>query len=219
MVDWVHRYGVLGYDREAPGQPENPQHASTFSQAVGQAAGVLALYEAVLNGDGERAKSAILEEFPLVGVLWGLYNDELYKSPDIDRESIAQEISASVEHSFGGDYLEYALQTAADDVWYMASQYCNPALSVEAGSRDPSGVTAYWNFTSLLGAMYLQMYWLMAAGGNVTRCRYCRRIIALSSPLPGTRKIRQDKKFCNDACRQRHHYHTKTKPRRQGKHS
>lgn len=66
------------------------------------------------------------------------------------------------------------------------------------------------------GAMYLQMYWLMAAGGNVTRRKYCGRIISLTSPVPGARKTRQDKKFCDDACRQRHHYHTKTKPRRQG---
>lgn len=66
------------------------------------------------------------------------------------------------------------------------------------------------------GAMYLQMYWLMAAGGNVTRRKYCGRIISLTSPVPGARKTRQDKKYCDDACRQRHHYHTKTKPRRQG---
>ena len=68
----------------------------------------------------------------------------------------------------------------------------------------------------LYGAMYLQMYWLMAAGGNVTRCKYCGRIISLASPGPDARKTRQDKKFCDDACRQRHHYHTKTKPKRQG---
>ena len=66
--------------------------------------------------------------------------------------------------------------------------------------------------------MYLQMYWLMAAGGNVTRCKYCGRIISLTYPLSGgARKTRQDKKFCDNACRQRHHYHTQTKLKRQGK--
>jgi hypothetical protein len=70
----------------------------------------------------------------------------------------------------------------------------------------------------LYGAMYLQMYWLMAAGGNVTRCKYCGRIMSLTYPLPGgARKTRQDKKFCDNACRQKHHYHTKTKLKRQGK--
>jgi hypothetical protein len=68
----------------------------------------------------------------------------------------------------------------------------------------------------LYGAMYMQMYRLIAAGGNVTRCKYCGRIISLASPGPDARKTRQDKKFCDDACRQRRHYRTKTKPKRQG---
>ena len=215
MVDWVRKYGVLGHDGKTPWQPGAPQYASSFNQALGQAAGVLALYEAVLNGDRERAKSAILGEFPFVGIWWRTHNAVPNKPPHMDREWVAEQISESVEENCGGDYLEYALVTAADDVESMVSSYCTPALNVEEGSRDPSGVTATWNFQSLLGAMYLQMYWLMAAGGNVTRCEYCGRIISLTSPLPGARKTRQDKKFCDDACRQRHHYHTKTKPKRQ----
>ena len=99
----------------------------------------------------------------------------------------------------------------------MVGNDCSPALRVEKGCRNPSGVTAHWNFKGLLGAMYLQMYWLMAAGGNVTRCKYCGWIISLAPPAPDARKTRHDKKFCDDACRQRHHYHTKTKPRRQAK--
>ena len=96
------------------------------------------------------------------------------------------------------------------------SLYCFPTLNIgEPGG--PSGVQSGWGFRNLLGPMYLQMYWLMAAGGNVTRCRYCSRIISLTSPLPGARKTRQDKKFCDNACRQRYHYHNKTKPQRQGR--
>ena len=216
MVDWVHSYGVLGYEGEKSGSPGMPQYAKDFKEAVGQAAGVLALYEAVLNGDEKRAKSAILEEFPYVGIWWRVYNFLPNKEPYMDREWVAERISETVDEILGGDYLQYALETAADDVRDMVSSYCIPALWVEEGSRDPSGVTAEWNFKSLFGAMYLQMYWLMGSGGNVTRCRYCGRIVSLTSPLPGARKIRQDKKFCDDACRQRHHYHTKTKPKRQG---
>jgi hypothetical protein len=216
MVDWVHSYGVLGQEGEKPGTPSTPQYAKDFKEAVGQAAGVLALYEAVLNGDGERARSAILEEFPFVGIWWRVYNFLPNKEPYMDREWVAERISETVDEILDGDYLQYALETAANDVEYMVSNYCIPALRVEEGARDPSGVTAKWNFKSLLGAMYLQMYWLIAAGGNVTRCKYCGRIISLASPAPDARKTRQDKKFCDNACRQRHHYHTKTKPRRQG---
>ena len=93
---------------------------------------------------------------------------------------------------------------------------CRPTLYLPEGGSDPSQVSASWGFKGLYAAIYLQMYWLMAAGGNVTRCKYCGRIIYLTSPVPGARKTRQDKQYCNNACRQRHHYHTKTKPRRQG---
>jgi hypothetical protein len=42
-------------------------------------------------------------------------------------------------------------------------------------------------------------------------------MVFLNSPLPDAgKKTRQDKKFCDDACRPRHHYHTKTKLRGQG---
>jgi hypothetical protein len=215
MVDWVHRHGVLGQEGETPRSSGAPQHAKDFKDAVGQAAGVLALYEAVLNGDSEKAKSAILEEFPFVGIWWRVHNFVSDKPPYMDREWVAKQISETVEEILDGDYLQYALETAADDVQHVVSHYCSPALSVQEGSRGPSGVTATWFFKNLLGAMYLQMYWLMGAGGDITRCRYCGRIISLASPAPDARKTRQDKKFCDDACRQRHHYHTKTKPKRQ----
>ncbi len=64
--------------------------------------------------------------------------------------------------------------------------------------------------------MYLQMHWLMAASGNVTRCKYCSRITSLASPTPDTRKTRRDKRASDDACRQRHHYHTKLNPSARG---
>ena len=215
MVDWVHRYGVLGHEGKSRYPPGAPQDARSFTHAVGQAAGVLALYEAALNGDAEKARSAILEEFPFVGIWWRMYNEVLNKPQHIDREWIAAQIFETVEEILDGDFLEYALDVAADEVQYMVSNYCSPALSVKEGARDPSGISAHWRFKSLLGAMYLQMYWLMGADGDVTRCRYCGRIISLASPAPDARKTRQDKKFCDDACRQRHYYHTKTKPRRQ----
>ena len=70
--------------------------------------------------------------------------------------------------------------------------------------------------------MYLQMYWLVAAGEkHVTRCRQCGDLVLLTVRVPGSegegkrRKPRQDRRFCSDACRQRHHYQTKTKPKRE----
>jgi hypothetical protein len=56
-----------------------------------------------------------------------------------------------------------------------------------------------------VGAMYLQMYWLLESGGDVTRCEHCGLTISLSRPQPEGRKRRSDKRFCDDACRQAHH--------------
>ncbi len=60
-------------------------------------------------------------------------------------------------------------------------------------------------FKSLLGAMYLQMYWLMAARSDLTRCEHCGLLISLARPTPEGRKRRRDQRFYGDACRQAHH--------------
>ena len=204
MVKWVHRYGSLGHG-QPPWQPGAPQDARQFEGEVRRAAGILALYEAVLNGDGEMAKSAALEEFPFVGIWWNLYNSLPDKPAHMDREFVAEQIAESVEEIYDEDYLRYALDTVADEVERTVSSYCSPALRVEEGARDPSGVAAQWRFKSLLGAMYLQMYWLVAAGSDLTRCEYCGFPLSLARPNPKGRKRRRDKRFCDDACRQAHH--------------
>lgn len=68
-----------------------------------------------------------------------------------------------------------------------------------------SGIRSVWTFDSLFAAAYLQMWWLMTSGGELSRCKYCRRTMSLSLPRPGGRKRRRDKRFCSDSCRQAHH--------------
>jgi hypothetical protein len=70
---------------------------------------------------------------------------------------------------------------------------------------NPLGIKSSWNFDNLLGAAYLQMYWLMTSGSEVTRCKYWGRIISLARSHPEGRKRRRDKRFCDDACRQAHY--------------
>jgi hypothetical protein len=86
---------------------------------------------------------------------------------------------------------------------------------------------AGWSFMNLLGAMWLQMLWLLTATETPRRCRNweCDKVIAFKQPdqpAEGTRRndrsggyrTRIDKKFCNKTCRDHYHYLTKTKPRR-----
>jgi hypothetical protein len=85
-------------------------------------------------------------------------------------------------------------------------------FSLESSRRpDLSTVHTAWEFESLIGAMHLQMWWLMASAGDITRCEFCGRIVSLARSSPGGRKHRRDKRFCDDACRQAHH-RSKKKP-------
>jgi hypothetical protein len=217
ILDWVHRYGVLGHG--SGWSRTAPQSVKDFREAAEEAAGVLAMYEAVLNGDAQRAKSLILEEFPFVGPgghLLKMLRKAGVPVDDLDHAGDTSEIVEEVEEHFDGDYLDYVLDNVVSAVEEMVKDVCYPSLDMGYGlHRRPSDVRTGWSFRSLLGAMYLQMYWLMGSGGEVTRCRYCSQIISLARPSPGARKVRQDKSFCGDACRQRYHYHNKTKPRRQ----
>jgi len=207
---WARTYGTLGHG-QPPWVPGAPQDAKGFWDAVEQAAGLLTLYEGVLNRDSQSVQRALLIEFPYVGIWWPIYDEPPGDHGLMDREFVPSQIVESVEEVYDGDYLCYTLETVADEVERMVGTLCRPVLVVEDGSHDPSDVTAQWHFKSLRGAMYLQMYWLMAAGSELTRCEYCGRLISLARPSPESRKRRRDKRFCDDACRQAHH-RSKKKP-------
>ena len=223
IIEWIHRYGGLGTGSSQGWR--KPQEINSFKWNVSVAAGILALYEAVLNGDGKKARSLILEEFHQLGLHWHRWfkpssvGVPLLSLADVPRDVAVALISETVEQDHNGDYLEYALWGIVSEVGSRLHSFCRPNLHIglDDHRNDPSKVKASWSFSTLEAAMYLQMYWLLAAAGDVTRCRYCGRIISLASPQPGARKTRQDKKFCNDACRQRHHYHTKMRPKRLNK--
>jgi hypothetical protein len=234
MVDWVKTYGVLGRSltRLTRGCWSGDgwvqaQDVIDLMDSARMAAGTLALYEAVLNRDEEEAKLLMLEKSRWLGISYfrefktrpeGWPN--MPGIPDTHEMQIAL-ISKMVEEDHNGNYLDYALRRVVEIVNMKMGSSCNPLLELgEVNHHDSSNhgsrhVMTSWGFTDLLSAMYFQMHWLVAAGRSVTRCRYCGNIISLASPLPGARKARQDKKFCDDACRQRHYYHNKTKPRRQ----
>jgi hypothetical protein len=127
-----------------------------------------------------------------------------------------EEVADIVDSLFWGDYLKYALYVAVGAVDEMVQKLCFPTFGPPGiFVDDPSGVKGGWGFRNLLGAMYMQMRWLMAAGADLKRCRYCRRIISFSPPSPGARKPRSNKEYCNKSCRQSHHYHNKVKPQGQ----
>lgn len=208
-LSWAHRYGVLGLagDHHSGWYGGEGESVTAFDEQVVRAAGILSLYEAVLNKDADSAARLILEEYPsLSAETLGA----ITASGRVDKKSIMH----IVDEGFGGDYLAYALETACWLVETTVRTYCYPTLRPE-GASDPSALGNSWGFKTLLGAMYLQMYWLIAAGGDVVRCKYCSDIITLDRPAIGVRKPPKHKLFCSNACRQSDYYRRKTKPRRQ----
>jgi hypothetical protein len=124
-------------------------------------------------------------------------------------------------------YLDAMVHVATRQVlweaWMIMPEYCYPCLI----NRSPAGAVrleqrlapellmASVRPRNLLGAMYTQFYWLLASGGDLSRCKHCGRIISHTSPafVGGRRgrKPRKDKEFCDSRCRQNYHYHHRIK--------
>lgn len=106
-------------------------------------------------------------------------------------------------------------------------EHCFPQFTVFTRSGNPSGRFGLgYGFHSLLGAVWLQMAWMLHAD-NDTRCKLldCGRVITIRSGEPaelrdsdgnlkgivrGSYKTRKDTEFCkNRPCRQKYSYRKK----------
>jgi hypothetical protein len=103
-------------------------------------------------------------------------------------------------------------------------EHSYPQITTFTRAGRPTGRFGFgYGFHSLLGAVWLQMAWLISADDQPARCKLptCRRVIdfepAESSPDPGLQrnprgsyKTRRDIEFCKDrGCRQKYHYRKK----------
>ncbi|MGI9048032.1 MAG: hypothetical protein ACR2GU_01395 [Rubrobacteraceae bacterium] len=176
-LEWCHRYGMLHTpDEQSIDNMGTSMPLLTFRREVARAHYVLAIYEAVLNRDKMAARTLLSELGDPEGDLY----HPVYSQP-----------------------LQKAIQWVRCEVMFkVQNSYLPMLLPKEPYSLE---VKHTWYFLDLLGAMYLQMYWLMASNGKISRCEYCARIISLTKPYPDGRKRRRDKRFCDDACRQAHH--------------
>lgn len=171
-----------------------------FREEVRRAWVVLAMYEAVLNGDVKTVQRLFSEhgegepfEDPAVIFGWVPPRDAGYRN-----FALASALSCAVRVT------EQVVQKHCRQEMRLAMY-----PDVKPG---PSSITgARWIFDNLLGAMYLQMYWLLLSGNDLARCDSCGSPIPLHRPRPGRRKPPKHKRFCNDACRQAHH-RSKKKP-------
>lgn len=192
-LDWTNKFGLLGVgDNEAVGQL-SPVPVASFLDEAKTAWVVLSLFEAACNKDVTTIKE----------IVWNSdYRDVMDSFVDKLREDWPDE-----------KYLETGLHVAWWAVESTTQLLCRPAMQLELKEArfldDPMTLRRIWEFDSLLGAMYLQMYWLMTSAGELKRCEHCGRIVSLARPHPEGRKRRSDKKFCDNACRLANHRNKK----------
>jgi hypothetical protein len=116
---------------------------------------------------------------------------------------------------------DWALHEVAVATRFRIARYSYPDIYRPTRSDHVRG----WAFRNLLGAMWLQMFFLFTSA-NPIRCKNweCPNIIDIENPQPvedpglrknarGRYKTRADKRFCSKSCANRYHYLTKTKPR------
>jgi hypothetical protein len=97
-------------------------------------------------------------------------------------------------------------------------EHCYPQFNIFTRVRYPTGRFALsWGFHNLLGAIWIQIAWLLESQGSVRFCRLpdCRRVITfepgepsyeISKPGRGKYKTRSDRVFCHDRwCKQNYH--------------
>ncbi len=207
-LDWIHGYGVLGLGHRDPENAswlEDPSMCEiggsgesfrNFRREALKANWLLRLYESLASPEGPDAE-------------WSRRTWEQIHG--YDPGPILFKFSGSAE----------GRARALNVVWTqvnLQTMECYPALHL--GSE---ALVQGWDFYSLLGAMYLQMMWLMSANEDeVRRCRRpgCNRVITFHQPeqpknpglsknVRGKYKTRSDKVYCRDTCKGLDHYYRK----------
>ena len=222
LLGWFHKYGLLGItarpdteDREHWKGIISPRHyhddrggtwdrIEVIWELVHQANESLVLYEAVLGRDEGKLEHALFPED----------DPEFAEDRRNTLEQRAQVSGLDWTDILVDDALRQVIEYALGDLYVFAY----PDITYPDDYLTVDRLTRSWGARNLLGAMGLQWYWLITSAGELSRCKYCGRIISYAPPMPGgdtDRKPRKDKEFCSTQCRQNYHYHNRIKPSRQ----
>jgi hypothetical protein len=225
LLGWFEKYGLPGITEYSTGENREFWRGLDFPQIVHDDKGgpqdrieviwelayeaneSLVLYEAALGRDEEKLERAI---FPK-------------DRPESAEESWQEEKERNMRtaRALDMDWVDYLVHRALVTVNEYATgpliPYTYPVIAAPDEYLTVDKLTRSWGARNLLGAMGLQFYWLITSAGELSRCKYCGRVISYAPPIPGSdtaRKPRKDKEFCDSRCRQNYHYHYRIKPGR-----
>ncbi len=228
LSEWVAKYGLLGLHPRQPHAPRWPggrDHEYDPAGGPGEtllrvqieawnARDALAFWEAALSRDKEQLEEAILGRPETLHLL-----EESRQVRKTDFESRAK----SWGMSYADALLDLAVVGATTIVQDALKRFAYPSLEIDVLQQPldarygPEQLRRTWEPRNLLGAMYLQFYWLITSAGDLSRCKHCGRFLSYAPPISGSgegRKPRKDKKFCDKRCQQSYHYHNRIKPER-----
>jgi hypothetical protein len=234
-LEWVEIYGVLGL---------SSSHGFTvFDEAAGavkHSLGVAAIRPRTRNegyGGFEETVEAFAREGWLANMTLRLYEAATNpESPDVDsiaaympnqKDRFMDHLPTTQElHSKTPEAARQWALTVVEEIVEDRTRRSIWPIPVRHHSEGGgyAGHKQGWAFDSLLGAVWLQMMWLML--GQPRRCEWCRRLLdvdpqqdlqptedAAASGKAGSRKPPSHKRFCSDTrgrCRSNwnHHYGT-----------
>lgn len=230
--EWAEINGVLGLDSSRPFAVFDKASHATIDYL-----GVRAVHSRTRNeGEGGREETveAFAREAWLANMTLRLYEAATNpEGPDMEtivnymtdeKEALADHLPS--ERQLHGKSPEHACSWALDvveeivedrlrgHVWPLPVRDRNDRLYGYAGHKQG------WAFDSLLGAMWLQMMWLMR--GHVRRCQWCGKLLDMGVEegiedsttvgAGGKRKPRSDRRFCDNSgrCKAKWNYHRGT---------
>ena len=117
-------------------------------------------------------------------------------------------------------------EEALSEVWRRVQRYLETGTYLMPYELEDGSFAEGPGFHSLLGAMWIQMWWLLKAGDTLTRCFRpdCYSVIDYERPSAAYQylgptvkksrkrspyKTRKDKAFCSKSCYQLWRYHEK----------
>lgn len=209
VVVWAYDYGLLACSREEDtlagvsgfGRRES---VTRFAKAAGEIRACLRIYEALGTEED-----------------WD-FNEAYQYTFSLPRDLVAK--ANLLKGRLHGEERPAFYDVVAMTIQRGLLEHCYPQLTTFTRSGKPSGRFGFGcGFHSLLGAVWLQLAWLLSSEEQPVRCKLptCRRVIsfelgeAAEDPglknVHGKHKTRSDREFCNNGrCKQNYHYRKKT---------